>query len=512
MILGCETPRIFTPPRRELTPATTQGFACVAFAEDVLGIRLLPWQRWVLIHALELDEAGFYRFRTVCVEVARQNGKTLVLLILALWHIYALDSRMVIGTAQDLTRSEHSWAEAVEWAMNNDELAPLIESVIRSHPKVLKLVTGCEYRVATSSRRGARGFSGDLILLDELREHHDWDSWAAVSNTMNARPRAQAWCFSNAGESLSVVLRYLRACGHRELGWPDGDADASVLEGVGEDVELGDTSLGWFEYSAPPHAARDDEAALAQANPAKDHTEVTENCVTQRALMAQLRMSPPHVYDTECMCRWVSLAGAGPFPEGSWAATIDDKAVPAEGARSAICIEVSAGKRERTYVARAALDEDWRPVFGIWADQIGTEWVWEWLHANRAGYAGIVLRTGAGTPARSLLDEIEAAGLPLIEWQSVDVSAAHGQMFDLLRDSETAPKVLHRSHPGLDGAATTATIKVQSGGAWILDTNKSVCDTAPLTAALGAVWGLGRLPDDRPSIYAADDGVDVLVL
>ena len=73
-----------------------------------------------------------------------------------------------LGTAQDLTTSEKSWAEAVEWAMTNDELAPLIEQVQRSHPKVLKLVTGCEYRVATASRRGGRGFSGDLIFLDEL--------------------------------------------------------------------------------------------------------------------------------------------------------------------------------------------------------------------------------------------------------------------------------------------------------------------------------------------------------
>jgi hypothetical protein len=112
-----------------------------------------------------------YRYRIVVVEVARQSGKTLVMLILALWHIYALDSKMVIGTAQDLTRSEKSWAEAVEWAMENDELAPLIEDVKRGHPKVLTLITGCEYRVAAASRRGWPRFTGDLILLDELREH-----------------------------------------------------------------------------------------------------------------------------------------------------------------------------------------------------------------------------------------------------------------------------------------------------------------------------------------------------
>jgi hypothetical protein len=159
------------------------------------------------------------------------------------------------------------------------------------------------------------------------------------------------------------------------------------------------------------------------------------------------------------------------------------------------------------------LDEDWRPVFGVWADRVGTEWVWEWLHANRAGYSVVVLRSGAGTPARSLLDEIEAAGLPLEEWKSADVSAACGQMFDLLRDStKEAVRVRHRSHPGLDSAATSAAIKIQEGGAWTINLKDSPNDPAPLMAALGAVWGLSRLPDDRPSIYAGADGADVLVL
>lgn len=509
MILGCETPRIFTPPRRELTPETTHGFACIAFAEEVLEVKLFPWQRWLLLHALELDDNGLYRYRTVVVEVARQNGKTLIMLVLALWHIYALDSKTVIGTAQDLTRSEKSWAEAVEWAMDNDELAPLIEDVKRGHPKVLTLITGCEYRVAAASRRGGRGFTGDLILMDELREHQSWDSWASVANTMNARPKAQAWAFSNAGDSLSVVLRYLRACAHRDLGWPDGDGDAEVLGEVDRALELDDdTSLGWFEWSAPPNSQRNDMAALAQANPSKDHTEVTENCITERALLAALRTSPPHIYDMECRCLWVSLAGGGPFPEGKWVDTLDDKATPAEGAKSAICIEVSGGQRERTYIARAALDVDGNPVFGIWADQVGSDWVMDWLRSNRAGYSVIVLRSGSGTPALSLLDQIEAAELPLEKWSAADVSAAHGQMFDAIRDE----KARHRSHPGLDMAATSAAIKVQTGGGWVIDFRNSPSDTAPLTAALGAVWGLAHLPDDRPSIYSGAEGVEVLVL
>jgi hypothetical protein len=521
VILGCETPRIFTPPRRELTPDTTHGFACIAFAEEVLGIQLFPWQKWLLIHGLELSDDGLYRFRTVVVEVARQNGKSLLLVVLALWHIYALDSKKVIATAQDLSRAEESWEEAVEWAMSNEELEPLIDGtgdkeragVKRGHPKRLILDNGCEYRVASASRRGGRGFSGDLILLDELQEHQSWDSWAAVTKTAMARPKAQTWAFSNAGDALSVVLRHLRAKSHRDLGWPDGDADADVLEapepGLAQLLEdVGQVATGFFEWSAPLNAVRTDMAALAQANPAMNHIDVVPDCVTERALIHALNEDPPSVFDKECMCRWVAHSDGGPFPEGCWVDTQDDKATPAPGARSAICIEVSSGQRERTYIARAALDCNAEPVLGIWADQAGSDWVVDWLTANRDGYAVVVLRSGAGTPALSLLDQIEAAQLPLEPWSAADVSAAHGLMFDNIRDG----KARHRSHPGLDMAATSAAIKVQAGGGWIIDPRNSPSDVAPLMAAMGAVWGLGHLPDDRPSIYSGDEGVAVLVL
>lgn len=502
MILGYETPRIFTPPLRELTPETTHGFAAIKFAEG-LGINLFPWQRWLLLHALELDpdDDRLYRFRTIIVEVARQNGKTLLMLILALWHIYAKDSRMVIGTAQDLAKSESAWAEAVELAQGDEELADLIEKITLAHPKVLKLVSGAEYRVATASRRGARGFSGDLILLDELREHQSWDSWAAVTKTMMARPRAQAWAFSNAGDVLSIVLRYLRTQAHRDLDWPDGDGDKDVLGELDAEMEeflagAGDIPVGFYEWSAAPDSKRTDIDALAQANPSMNHTDIVEDCVTERALMHALRTDPPHIFETECMCRWISMADAGPFPEGSWRETLDNKARPVDGGRQLVCVDVS-WNRGKTYIARAGHDEAGEPVVGIAEDRAGTDWVLGWLIANRDSYEGVVVQAN-GAPVTALIDEIDnavlpdgqLAELPLIPWKGTDLSSATAVMFDLL----DARKIRHLTHPGLDAAATSASVKVLAQGAWVIDRAKSVTDAAPLQAAIGAVWALETIP------------------
>ena len=513
MILGSETPRIFTAPRRELTPETTHGFAAIAFAEDVLGVKLFPWQKWLLLHALELGEDGSYRYRFIVVEVARQNGKTMIMLILALWHIYALDSPTVIATAQDLANAEKAWGEAVEWAQSDEELEELIEKVNLGHPKFMKLVTGCQYRVAAASRKGGRGFSGDLILLDELREHQSWDSWSAVTNTMNARPRAQAWAFSNAGDALSTVLRYLRAQAHRELGWPDGDGDAEILEELDEEMQdyLAETGndevLGWFEWSASPKARRTDREAWAQANPSMNHTDIVENCVTERAIAAALRTNPPSQFEIEVLCRWVSMADAGPFPEGSWRETLDNDAKPDPDAARMVSLSMS-WNRGKCYIARASKTAEGIPVAGIAADRAGTDWVIPWLIDNRETYSGIVIQTN-GAPETSLIDDItnatlangEPANLPVMAWAGPDLGSATGIVFDRLDKRN----IRHLAHPGLDAAATTAAVKVLSQGAWVIDLATSPTDAAPLKAFIGAVWAVETAPPVRRSAYEEKD-------
>ena len=87
---GSEQPRIFTPPLRRLTPKTSLGFSAVEFAEDVLEMSLFPWQRWLLIHALETLPDGSFRFRNVVVLVARQNGKSTLSIVLSQWSMYVL--------------------------------------------------------------------------------------------------------------------------------------------------------------------------------------------------------------------------------------------------------------------------------------------------------------------------------------------------------------------------------------------------------------------------------------
>jgi phage terminase large subunit-like protein len=107
-LIGRETPRIFTPPLRPLTPETSWGFSVIEFATDMLGVDLMPWQQWLLIHALERNPDGTPRFRTVLVLVARQNGKSTLLQVLSLYMLFVAQVTLVLGTAQDLDTAEDS--------------------------------------------------------------------------------------------------------------------------------------------------------------------------------------------------------------------------------------------------------------------------------------------------------------------------------------------------------------------------------------------------------------------
>ena len=204
-VKGCKIPQVWTKPLRKLTPATSRGFECIKFARDILQIELLPWQEWALVHLLETRDNGELRFRTVIIEVARQNGKTTLAIVLCLWRMFLDGSALVLGTAQSLETSEDTWGEAVEIVESNPELAPLIAPKgVKSQngKKELKLVSGAKWKVAPTNRRGGRSKSADTVLFDELREHSSWEAWSAIANTTIAKKNAIVLGISYAGEAL----------------------------------------------------------------------------------------------------------------------------------------------------------------------------------------------------------------------------------------------------------------------------------------------------------------------
>lgn len=507
-LYGREEPRIFTPPLRELTPDTSLGFAAIEFAEDVLGIGLYPWQKWLLIHALELLDDGSFRFRHVVVLVARQNGKSRLSQVLALFCMYVLGIGLVLGTAQDLDTAEEVWQGAVDLVEELDddeeparpELLDLLSRVVQKNgAKALELKTGERYKVKAASRRGGRGLSGDLILLDELREHQTWEAWGAITKTTMARPNAQIWALSNAGDASSVVLRYLRKMAHQSLGDPDGinanDDPSKLLDDeAGEDAEVDpdDDSLGIFEWSAPPGCGVRDRDGWAQANPSLGHG------ISEKTLASDARTDPEWTFRTECMCQWSDGTLEGPFPAGAWDDGIEKESALPEGARVGVGLSV-AWNRSRASISVAGLRDDDLPHVEVIASRAGTDWVVDWFtdpdEPQRKAYRVAIQPS---SPAGSLIEDLEEAGIEVVEWKGLDLPQSHGRFYDAVKEK----RLKHRPQAILDVPASVAVPKTLGGDAWVWDLRRSPVDISGLVSATAALWLLTSVEEEADPFFA----------
>lgn len=490
---------------------------------DYLGLlpRSLEWQRWLLIHALELlDGPGcVFRFRTVLLLVARQNGKSTLLTVLILWRMFQDGARMVLETHATTEHARAAWEEAVAVAEAIPELADEIAKVQEGKNSELLLLDGGErFKIATANRRGGRGFRGDLVIFDELREHQDWRAWSATSKTTLARRRAQVWGVSNAGDLTSVVLRHVRNVAIANI---TGKGLEGVPAEIAADLDL--DSIGLFEWSAgtvdgtETGPLRDvwDRDGWAQANPSMGYTELDE-----RAIAGAAATDPEAEFRTEVLCQFVNMAGSGPFPTGAWAKTLDRKAdreergVVRDTTRPACYgVDMSHG-RSTVYVALAFWDTEDRIRVEIVAHRDGPDWVLPWLLSPQRKVAPTHLAMQRrGAPISSMWQDFLDGGLDPFAWEGSDLSGWHGKMFDLVRkavvDDGAEVVITHGEQPLLDVAAGSAVIKAIGDG-WVIDRPGSPADPAPLVAAIAAVGLL--LTNPAPAVRSAYEDRGLMVV
>lgn len=256
-----------------LTPESSLGFNVIDFAHNVLRFPPDPWQRWLLIHGMELGPDGLPRFRKVLVLVARQNGKTQLLVILSLYWLFVQQVAMILGISSKLEYAKEAWAKAKDLAQKNRILGPRIPkkggvrlengnvTLLAKHPLYdedgepvvingEQVYADSRYKIAAANDDAGRSLTIDRLIMDEFRRQYDWNAYNAAVPTQNAVMDAQAWLLSNQGDYRSEPLHSLQDSAHE-----------FIRSGVG------DPQLGIFEWSCPEGSDPEDPHALAMANP-----------------------------------------------------------------------------------------------------------------------------------------------------------------------------------------------------------------------------------------------------
>ena len=254
----------------------------------------------MVVHLGELLEDGRPRFRKILILVARQNGKTELLVVLTLYWLFVDRVGVVLGTSTKLDYAAESWRKACKLARRVPELNAEIpkrggirkangEQVLwRADSVEEELEEGSRYKIAASNEEGGRSLTIDRLVLDELRQHHDYSAWDASEGATTAVPDAQIVAITNAGSDKSIVLNEMRE-------------EALHFIETGE----GDPRLGIFEYSAPDGASPIDVDALLQANPNAGRRILLEDLLAEGAAAMRKGGKKLAGFRTEKMCQRV---------------------------------------------------------------------------------------------------------------------------------------------------------------------------------------------------------------
>lgn len=492
-VRGSVTPRIWTPPLRDLSdPASSYGYDLIEFGQEI-GWPLLPWQRWLAVHMGELLADGRPRFRMVLVLVARQNGKTLLCRVITLYWLFVELADYVLGSHVSRDYAKKSWKETIGMAL---AVPQLVRELPRRHTHLQvgeeDFVTthGTHYGFGATNRRLGRGLTVHRNILDELREHKDWEAYRAAMFAMNAVRDAQAVAITNQGDARSIVLDQLR-----------DDALTYVETGAG------DRRLGIFEWSAENGAIATDPRALAAANPEYGGL-IDPDALLGDAMRAERAGGEVLAgFQTEVLCQRVILLNAA-IDATRWAACkalgpLEPVNLAAHRDKLALCLDVALDGSHATLVAAATLD-------GVTYLEVVERWQgFGCTAAVRADLPDIVRRLRPRTlgwfpngPAAAVAASLNKATKPLPRRVVVaEIIAEVPAVCMGLAEQVTTGEVVHPDDPMLN-EHVRQTQKLPRGDAWIF-TRRGSKPIDGSYAAAGAVHLARTLPAPLPPLAVA---------
>lgn len=452
MIMGHQEPRIYTGPTYDSTPGK-EAIDLAAMA----GLHLYPWQQFVLSHSLGesivRDKRRWAAFEVGLV-VPRQQGKGSILEARELFGLF-LEPRekLILHSSHEFKTSVEAFLRIKTLIDGSDWLTRKVKHIRTSHgDEGIELTDGSRLRFVARSTGSGRGFSGDLLVLDEAY-NLGADQMAALLPTLSARPNPQVWYTSSAGMASSDQLRQVRVRGRK------GDSDR----------------LAYFEWSCPEGVDMDDPQNWAQANPSMGYR------VEQDFVAAERKALPDDVFARERLGIWSEDNERAVIDLVRWAGLADPDSRPGE--KIAFAIDAKPD-RSVAAIASAGRRADGRLHTKIVDHRPGMGWLVERIKTLHERYRPVAIILDPSGPAGSLISDLAEVGIEPILVSAREMGQACGAFHnDVMND-----QLRHTDQDSLNTALAAATTR-NLGDAWAWDRRRGHGDICPLVAATLATHG-----------------------
>jgi hypothetical protein len=469
-LLGSQEPRISWVPPVKGTKDAELGDRAMDLLGTV-GLELDPWQEWYLRASLVLRPDGKWAAMEVGACIPRQNGKGTLLEARELVSLFLLPDRLITHSAQQFdTSMEHM--RRLLWLI--EETPSLSEKIARrgvSHShgsEGIELRDGSRIRFRTRTTKAGRGFTGDLLVLDEAMFLSD-SAFGALLPAQSARPNPQIWYTGSAvdqEEHLDGIV-FARV---RERGMRGGE----------ERLMFAEWSLDEDDPSDVDEDVLDSREAWAQTNPALGRRVGEPFIAMERGAMDSRTFAVERLGIGD----WPATSQEGIISMVAWKALTDAGSKPTQ---PLVLAADAAPDRSSASIAVASPRADGDTHLEMVDRRRGTDWVVDrMVELDERHEPDLWVVDGAG-PIGSLLPAIQRAGLVPHTVTGPEMAQGYGLMVDAVRDGT----VRHLGQPALASALKGAARR-PLGEAYAWARKSSSVDISPLVACTLALWGLER--------------------
>jgi hypothetical protein len=436
------------------------------------------WQEFTIGAALAEQADGRWAAKEFGLEVPRQNGKGELIEGREVLGLFYLDERKLIHSAHEFATASEALDRMDDRIGRNPELKRRVKSVKRSHGEEgVYLKDGRKLLYKTRTKGGGRGFSADLLILDEAMFIAE-AFLGALMPVISARPNPQMWYTGSAVDQNTmengIVFARLR---QRAL-----DRKPGRMAYLGWSAAYDANEVLWNSPAEVPPTATRDPDVIARANPALG-----------------IRIDLDHIMDTEAEAMdrdtfCVERLGIGDWPrvtgdDGAvisvkkWLSLRDQDSTPTDPLVFAFDV---APDRSSAAVSVAGWRDDGLAHLEVVEHKRGTPgWVVDYLaeRVERHQPAGVFC--DERSPASSLVTALEQAGVQVTVLNSTEQAKACGAFFDAV-DERT---IRHLGTNELVNALRGA-VQRSLGEAWGWSRKNSTVDITPLVAGTIATWAL----------------------